>query len=216
MAEAGAVSTPAAPATALPLFETAALAGAYRWIERRLFELTGRWSAGDGPAPVRVHLAGRSAQHAWHAELWADRLPVLAGVDHEALTRPPDEATARLLGALGDLPGSPAPLAGQMAGLHRVVAPRLMAAYEWHLERTVAVSDGPVARVLRLVIDDGRRAHQAGLAVLKSLLRSDVAQEEARAAERQLAGLADAVGAGGRLVAWPVPERPDPSPGCRT
>ena len=35
-----------------------------------------------------LHLDEVSGQHAWHAELWAARLPVLDGIDREALTRP--------------------------------------------------------------------------------------------------------------------------------
>ena len=54
----------------------------------------------------------RSARHGWHAELWADRLPVLDGVDPEALTRPPSPAAEALFGALAGSDDGPVPLAG--------------------------------------------------------------------------------------------------------
>ena len=46
-----------------------------------------------------MHLDAQSMRHAWHAELFADRLPVRAGVDPDALTAP-SPATAALLAAL--------------------------------------------------------------------------------------------------------------------
>ena len=39
-------------------------------------------------AGVQVHLDAQSMRHAWHAELFADRLPVRAGVDPDALDPP--------------------------------------------------------------------------------------------------------------------------------
>ena len=48
----------------------------------------GEW-VGDMPiAGVQVHLDAQSMRHAWHAELFADRLPVRAGVDPDALDPP--------------------------------------------------------------------------------------------------------------------------------
>ena len=57
----------------------AALVGEYRWIETALFAPLGAWVADLPLAGVQVHLDAQSMRHAWHAELWADRLPVLAG-----------------------------------------------------------------------------------------------------------------------------------------
>ena len=81
---------------ALPLGRTAELVGEYRWIETTLFTLLGTWVLDVPIAAVQVHLDAQSMRHAWHAELWGDRLPVLAGVDPDGLTRP-SPATAALL-----------------------------------------------------------------------------------------------------------------------
>ena len=64
-----------------PLAVTAALVGEYRWIELALYTLLGRWVVDVPLAAVQVHLDAQSMRHAWHAELWAERLPVLPGSD---------------------------------------------------------------------------------------------------------------------------------------
>ena len=51
-------------------------------------------------AAVQVHLDGQSLRHAWHADLWADRLPVYAGADPTGLTVP--SATSAALFAVLD------------------------------------------------------------------------------------------------------------------
>jgi hypothetical protein len=191
---------------ALPLFEASALVGQYRWLERRLFALTGRWSSGDGPPAARLYLAQRSARHGWNADLWADRLPVLDGVDPEGLTRPPSPATETLFEALADAEDGSAPLAGKLAALHRVVAPRLLAAYEWHLNHTVAVTDGPVAAVLEIVVADGRAAKNEGTRVMNSLFSDGPSRDVADRASGEIAEIADRATTDGRLVAWPDAE----------
>ena len=71
-----------------PLETTAALVGEYRWIETALYATLGAWVSDLPLAGVQVRLDAQSMRHAWHAELFADRLPVRAGVDPDALTRP--------------------------------------------------------------------------------------------------------------------------------
>ncbi len=70
---------PAGGSLPLSLGETAALVGEYRWIENALYGLLGEWVTDMPVAAVQVHLDAQSLRHAWHAELWSDRLPVLAG-----------------------------------------------------------------------------------------------------------------------------------------
>ena len=74
--------------------------GEYRWIENALYGMLGAWVT-DMPVPaVQVHLDGQSLRHAWHADLWADRLPVQAGADPTGLTVP--SATSAALFAVLD------------------------------------------------------------------------------------------------------------------
>ncbi|HEY1734162.1 MAG TPA: hypothetical protein VGG23_06935, partial [Acidimicrobiales bacterium] len=152
---------------ALPVIRAATLVGAYRWAEHRLFELTGAWAAEPSPPAVQVHLDEVSAQHAWHAELWADRLPVLDWFDPDSVTVPSGSA-----GPLFDALAGLAEPVRRLAGLYRVVVPRLVAGYDHHLARTVPATDGPVIRALRLVGRDEVDGWRAGEARLQTLLSS--------------------------------------------
>ena len=61
--------------------------------------------------------------------------------------------------------------AGLPAGrLYRVVLPRLVTSYERHLQVTSPITDGPVARALRLVLNDEVADWHAGERIVE---RSD-------------------------------------------
>jgi hypothetical protein len=155
----------------LPLHVTASLVGGYRWIEQRLFELLGGWAAEATRPELRVHLDAQSARHAWHASMWADRLPVRDGVSIDELTVAP-AAAARVFDVIGQA-GSETTGANTrllLAGLYRVVLPRLVTGYSDHLGATAPVSDGPVIRVLRLVLTDEIEDWHTGERLVQGLL----------------------------------------------
>ncbi|HEV3266732.1 MAG TPA: hypothetical protein VG014_14510 [Acidimicrobiales bacterium] len=174
----------------LPLSTAADLIGGYRWIEHALYEVLGSWVI-DIPLPgVAVHLDAQSTRHAWHASLWADRLPVLHGVDPDTLTQPPDPAGAVLTTLAGSapLPGTPV-TAGwawdtdddrlppdppgalpRLAGLYRVVLPRLVVSYEYHLRAASPVTDAPLIRALRLILADEIEDWHAGERLVQRLV----------------------------------------------
>jgi hypothetical protein len=187
----------------LPLDTTAALVGEYRWIETALYELLGSWVADMPVAAVQVHLDGQSLRHAWHAELWGDRLPVMAGADPDGLTAP-SPGTAALFEVLDGHPGA-LPL---IAGLYRVVLPRLVTSYERHLQVTSPITDGPVARALRLVLNDEIADWRAGERIVERLMTRphDVAAVHEFLRTLETAVVADGPRSG--LVAFPpsVPE----------
>jgi hypothetical protein len=195
----------ASGAQALTLEEQSRVIGAYQWIERRLFEVTGGWVASEPVAEARLIFDVYSQQHAWHAELWADRLPVLDGIDPATLTLPPSAEVDRLVTLVaGGAPGQ-APAAGgtllRLVGLARVVLPRLVAGYGLHLRRAAPVADGPVVRSLRLVVRDEIEAWQATETLVQTLVHRphDIAVVTAhqQALEELLAGI------GPGLVPWP-------------
>ena len=92
--------------------------GEYRWIENALYRLLGGWVTDTPVAAVQVHLDAQSMRHAWHAELWAERLPVLAGADPDGLTvpsAPPPRCSPRWRAPPPtDVPGSSWPPAAEV------------------------------------------------------------------------------------------------------
>ena len=102
----------------------------------------------------------------------------LAGADPDGLTVPSGPTTALFAALSGtapptDGPGSGWPAADEdvfehpgalprLAALYRVVLPRLVTSYERHLRVASATTDGPVARALRLVLNDEIEDWQAG------------------------------------------------------
>ena len=190
--------------TALSLGRSAELVGAYRWVELALFRALGEWSTADPLPEVQPVLAEQSARHGWHAELWADRLPVLDGLDPDALTAPPGPAAsvlAVLVGTEADeaLPG----VLPRLVGLFRVVLPRLVISYRDHLARTVPATDGPTARALRLVLADEEEDWRTGERLVQRLLSRPHDVEAAAGAFARLEGVAVAAGLRTGLVTLP-------------
>ena len=184
--------------TPLDLHEAAGLVGAYCAIERRLFELTGSSATGPEMAPdTQVYLDSLSAEHAWHAELWADRLPVVSGIDAQALVVIPAPAREVL---------DEVATGGQvetLAGLFRVVLPRLIVSYSHHETAASSASEPPTLRALRLILRDEVEALVAGEALVQRLLDTPEAVAAAgRTVIRLETRLAEA-GVVPGLVPWP-------------
>jgi hypothetical protein len=169
----------------LSLGASAALIGEYRWIEHALYALLGQWVTDTPLAAVQLHLDGQSMRHSWHAELWGDRLPVLAGFDPDEVTRPSPPTAALFAALTGSLPSvdgsspswptaeDPSDRPGalpRLAGLYRVVLPRLVTGYQRHLDLAVSVTDGPVIRTLRLVINDEIEDWRSGERLVQRLV----------------------------------------------
>ena len=184
---------------ALRLAEAAQLAGAYRWTEHRLFELTGSWAGEEVEPAVQMHLDEVSSQHAWHADVWAQRLPVLDDVDPDELTRPAGPALEPLLAVLSTTTG----VVPSLAGLYRVVVPRLLVTYDRHLARAAPATDGPTVRALRLLLRDELEGWQAGERLLQSLLTGPDEVAAAARVQERLEGALAAGQPGEGLLRWP-------------
>jgi hypothetical protein len=121
-----------------------------RWIaiEDLLFESLGGWAREfPEPAPRRV-FGTWCHRHAWHAELWRERLPTVDG-----LTTDEDDVEvwiAPLRVALGGVNTSDE----AVAALRESVLPALQAAVTEHRDAIDPVLDGPTARTLDLVAAD--------------------------------------------------------------
>ena len=127
--------------------------------------MLGAWVTSEPVAEARLLFDLYSRQHAWHGELWSERLPVLDGLDPATLDTPPERrgrpsAAPFLRGTPGEAPAAGGTLL-RLVGLARVVLPRLIAGYGLHLRRAAPVADGPVVRSLRLVVRDEIEAWQS-------------------------------------------------------
>jgi hypothetical protein len=216
-------TAPAAASLPLRLGETAALVGEYRWIENALYGLLGEWVT-DTPVPaVQVHLDAQSMRHAWHAELWSERLPVLTGAVPDGLTVPSPPSAALFAALSGahlttDVPGSSWPPAGEvpdrpgalprLAAVYRIVLPRLVTSYQRHLRIAGVVTDAPVARALQLVLNDEIADWQAGERLVQRLVTRPHDVAAVYEFLLRLESLVVAAGARSGLVTFPpaVPE----------
>jgi len=146
--------------------QLADVVGAYCWLERRIFALTGAWAsapAGPGrsqpdpcePDPcepeLRVFLAAASRRHAELAECWYERLPQRAGVDRAALVVAPSGALADYFEHLDAAPG----LLQRTRGLVDEVLARLVATYADDLAHADVVNEGSVMAVLTAAVAAG-------------------------------------------------------------
>ncbi|MGO8873639.1 MAG: hypothetical protein ACLQPH_20000, partial [Acidimicrobiales bacterium] len=196
------------------------LIGEYRWIETTLFRLLGEWAAELPLAAVTVHLDAQSMRHAWHAELWAERLPVRSGFEPDTVTAPSNSSAALFAALAGevlatDVPGSSWPPADEegygrpgalprLAALYRVVLPRLVTTYERHLGATGAAADGPVARALRLVLNDEIEDWRAGERLVERLVTRPHDVAAVYEFLERLESAVVAAGAGSGLVGLPA------------
>lgn len=183
--------------------------GRYRWVELRLFEVVGAWVPTVPEPEVKVQLASQSHKHAWHAEIWRERLPRLGDLDPGKLTVAANAGVGALLEALAE-PQSPDESIEKLAGLYRVVIPRTVAAYTCHLRAANPVADGATIRWLRFVLQDVIDDWRDGEILLQSLIRGSEQAERAAAVGLRLDRLA--TGAGGIAGRTGPPTAPPDGP----
>ncbi len=206
---------------ALSLHAQARLAGSHQWIERRLFEVLGSWVASEPVPEAQMLFDVYSQQHAWHAALFAERLPALDSVDPATLVLPPSTEVDRMMALLaGVVPddarsitdGNLMPRAGgpdvpargtlpRLVGIGRVVLARLVTGYSLHLRRLSPVADAPMIRCLRLVLRDETEEWQALEALTQALLRRPHDVAVVTGHQQRLEEIIAGSGAG--LVPWP-------------
>jgi hypothetical protein len=174
--------------------ESARRVGNYKWIEMRLFEALGGWVATIPELDVKMVLGRHCYHHAWHAELWHKRLPELREMNPERLTQPANDDLVAFVDALRE-PEAPELTIEKLVGVYRVLVPRLIAAYTYHLNATSSITDAPTMRSLRFVLQDEMDDWREGEMLLQSLI--DTTEEVDRATRRQAQLEALMVRAGG-------------------
>lgn len=150
------------------LEEAGRVIGGYRWLEHRLFELTGKLSAEIEDDAARLYLSVVSGQHAWHEELWQNHLPVVKNLDPDTFTQPSSDGIEAAITLLEHKNSC----VERLAAIYRVVLPHMIVGYERHLAICNEVVDAPIMRSLRLVLRDEHEAWSAGEGVVESLLGS--------------------------------------------
>lgn len=159
------------------LDEVTRLIGGHVWAESRLFEVLGAWVASTDEPEAKLLFDRHSQHHAWRAQQWWDRLPVLADVERERVVQPPAPAAAAGTAALARLDGTTA----RLAGAYRVALPRLFAGYDRHRQQADPTSDGSAIRTLDLLMPDVASDWREGEVFLQLLLRDPSSVDQAAA-----------------------------------
>ena len=174
--------------------ETARRVGIYKWTEMKLFEAMGGWIATVPELDVKMRLGTHCYHHAWHAELWHKRLPELREMKPERLTAPANEAMERFVEAMTE-PEAPALTIEKLVGAYRVLIPRFIAAYTFHMNNTSEITDAPTIRSITFILQDEYDDWRDGEMLLQSLITTP--GEVRRATEHQQRLEAIMVEAGG-------------------
>jgi hypothetical protein len=162
--------------------ESARRVGHYKWIEMRLFEVLGGWVATVPEVDVKVMLGRHCYHHAWHAELWHKRLPELREMNPERLCRAPNPDLEAFVAALTE-PEAHEFTIEKLVGVYRVLLPRKIGAYTYHLNGTSKITDAPTIRSLGFILDDELTDWREGEMMLQALIAGD--EDVERAARRQ-------------------------------
>jgi hypothetical protein len=174
--------------------ETARRVGNYKWTEMKLFEALGGWVATVPELDVKMRLGTHCYHHAWHAELWHKRLPELREMKPERLTVPANDAMVRFIAAMTE-PEAPELTIEKLVGVYRVLIPRFIAAYTYHMNNTSEITDAPTIRSLKFALQDEFEDWRDGELMLQSLITTP--DDVRRATEHQAALEAIMVEAGG-------------------
>jgi hypothetical protein len=148
-------------------------------LERRLFEVLGGWVPSVPEAEAKLLLRSHSFQHAWHAELWDGTAPRAGGARPQAGV---GAAAAELVTVLESVPET-ASTADRLGVAYGDVLPRLVGAYRDTGLTAAPASDGPLVRVLSLVLADEEPALAAGRLLLDGLVGTSTGEAALSAAD---------------------------------
>jgi hypothetical protein len=154
---------------ALTLEATARAVGGYVWLNRELFEVVGGWVADTSDARAQLLFGQHCYQLAWHAELFAARLPRLREFTSSEFISPPTETAPALMNAIRATAGDVA----RLSVAYRLLFPRLAGRYTAHRGQTSPVADGALIRALGLALTDVTNAWHEGEFLLQALGSSD-------------------------------------------
>lgn len=155
----------------------AALGADVWWLEQ-VFARAGAWVEDTPEAAIRIHLAELSRVAGDHARALRAMLPRPAPVDPAAWVTPPSDGAEDVVATLAGAGTAEE----RLAGLHRVLLPRLLAGWAAPLGPSAA----GVARTVRHARTDLAELRDEGEALLHALLGGPEAVDRAHAAARRL------------------------------
>ncbi len=142
--------------------------GRYCWVEQQVFGLLGGWAPEIPELDVKALVAEQAEHAGWRAQRWFELLPT-APPGADALVGAPAGLTglAQEARAVADGPGR---TAEKLLVVHRVLLPRLVAAYTAHLDWAPFTSQASVRRMLGIALaelaDDVRHGERLLQAVV--------------------------------------------------
>ncbi len=149
----------------------------YKYAEQHLSAALGGWVATIPELDVKAMFGPHCYQHAWHADLWRQRLPELREADEDR-AEPANEAFVRFMEELTS-PDDPDATIEKLVGIYRVLVPHLLATYTFHQKVTSDIVDAPTVRILKFMIDDDVTQLIEGEMLIQDLARSEALRERA-------------------------------------
>lgn len=142
----------------------------YKWAEQHVSAALGGWVATIPELDVKAMLGPHCYQHAWHADLWRQRLPELREAN-EHRAEPPNDAFAEFMHELTSPDDADATIE-KLVGVYRVLVPHLLAVYSFHQRVTSDIVDAPTVRILKFMIDDDVEQLITGEMMIQDLART--------------------------------------------
>jgi hypothetical protein len=158
--------------------DTARRVGNYKWAEMRLFEVLGGWVATVPELDVKLVLGRHAWFHAEHAKRWDERLPELREMNRERLTVPPNPEFEAFMDSVREPEGAELTIE-KLVGVYRVLIPRFVGVYTYHLNGTSRITDAPTIRSLTFILQDEFETWRDGEMLLQSLIDSPAKAERA-------------------------------------
>src|SRR5439155_13812926 len=121
--------------------------------------------------------------NARNSELMHKRLPEQREKNHDRLTLPANDAFVTFMDAVRE-PEAPDLTVEKLVGVYRVLIPRFISAYTYHLNGTSRITDAPTIRSLKFALQDEFDDWRDGEMLLESLI--DTPEKVERAGRRQV------------------------------
>ena len=155
----------------------------YCRVEQMLFGMLGGWSADLTEPDAKLVMLSTADHCAWRAKRWDELLPTAPPGPDAFLT--PTAAESEAFSLTADLVRDSQ--VARMVVAYDALLPRLRQAMTGHLERTTAVADGPVQRILAIAITDIENDLAASKGPMELVLSFPESREHAQRIGAELA-----------------------------